>query len=195
MGHNSYTPPKAYKLESSKVVAKSYDALWAEAVPELGKQFFVINNLDKASGLINLSYSGDPEKYVDCGSAATEVSNARGKRDYFFPASTAYTTYETFIPQVRQLATIQRRMSLEGRVNLIFEKLDASQTKVTANVKYILTRQATGRLATGQFMGTDTETVSFTNSQKGQFRAPQSGNATTCVATGALEKSVLDSIH
>ena len=30
-------------------------------------QFFVSNNLAKSTGLVNLSYSGVPEKYLDCG--------------------------------------------------------------------------------------------------------------------------------
>lgn len=194
-GSQSYTPPeKAYTLDSSKVVDKGYDALWAEAVPSLGKQFFVINNLDKASGLINVSYSGDPEKYVDCGSATSQVTNLRGKRFYFYPASKAFTEFETFSPQTG-LLSFRRNMSLEGRINLIFEKLGAQQTKVTANTKYILTRKFSGRAATGQYLGTSSDSISFTNSQKGAFEPNSNGAATTCVSTGALEKAILDAIH
>ena len=40
-----------------KIIDKPREAVWNASVPELGKQFFVINNLDKSSGLINISYS------------------------------------------------------------------------------------------------------------------------------------------
>ena len=35
---------------------------------------------------------------------------------------------------------VKRKMALEGRMNLIFESLGKSQTRVTANTKYVLTR-------------------------------------------------------
>lgn len=62
-----YVGPAQTTKQNSTVVDRDRDAVWAEAVPRLGKQFFALNTIDKASGLINLSYSGDPERYVDCG--------------------------------------------------------------------------------------------------------------------------------
>jgi hypothetical protein len=65
--HFSYTRPVGIqRLENSKILEKPRDAVWNAAVPALGKQFFVINNMDKSSGFINLSYSGDPETFVSC---------------------------------------------------------------------------------------------------------------------------------
>ena len=68
--------PRIY-APNTVTIDLSKDALWAKMIPALGKEFFVINNLDKASGLINISYSGDPERYVDCGIITSQVSNAR----------------------------------------------------------------------------------------------------------------------
>ena len=65
--------------QNTKLIQKPRDAVWATSVPALSKQFFVINNLDKTSGLINLSYSGDPEKYIDCGRITSFVKNAQGE--------------------------------------------------------------------------------------------------------------------
>ena len=50
-----------------KTIDRPREAVWNTSVPELSKQFFVINNLDKSSGLMNISYTGDPERYIDCG--------------------------------------------------------------------------------------------------------------------------------
>ena len=79
---------------NTKIIDKPREAVWNSSVPELGKQFFVINNLDKSSGLINVSYNGDPEKYIDCGRVTSYVKNARGERTYDFPASKANQQYE-----------------------------------------------------------------------------------------------------
>lgn len=193
-GSQHYYPPKERLVNTTKTINKNYDTVWADAIPTLGKQFFVINNLDKASGLINLSYSGEAEKYIDCGTATSSVTNARGKRDYFYVGAAPYTEFEAFSPQMG-LAFLQRKISLEGRINLILEKTGTDRTKVTTNTKYIVTREYKGRMVTGQYFQPSVDSVSFTNDQKGLFTPNANGQATTCVSKGTLEKAILDSIH
>src|SRR5688572_21994572 len=138
-GSLNYDPPNPPSaINNSKVVTKSRDAVWNAAVPSLGKQFFVINNLDKASGLINISYSGDPEKYVDCGSIRSEVENARGKRSYFIPGAKADANYEYVADN--SLFLIHRQVNVDGRMNLVFEELSPNETRVTANTRYVVSR-------------------------------------------------------
>jgi len=95
-GKVEYVRPSSYASAPSnfKTIQRSRDSVWNASVPEIGKQFFVINNLDKSSGLMNISYTGDPERFVDCGRIKSFVSNARGERTYNFPASKAQQTYE-----------------------------------------------------------------------------------------------------
>jgi len=45
--------PMSQATTNSKVIRLPRDVVWNRAVPNLGKQFFVINNLDRSSGLIN----------------------------------------------------------------------------------------------------------------------------------------------
>ena len=66
-GFNYQPPPDSAVPPNSKAVAKPIDAVWKELVSGLAGRYFVINNIDRGSGLINLSYSGDPQLYVDCG--------------------------------------------------------------------------------------------------------------------------------
>ncbi len=128
-GKTMYTPPSEYTAATNeKIVNKPIDKVWKSSVSELGKRFFVINNLDKASGLINISYSGSPESYIDCGRVYSYVSNARGERTYDFPAAQAEAHYEVMGDG---LYHINRKMSLEGRINLIFEPVSVNKTKVT----------------------------------------------------------------
>lgn len=42
-----------------KTIEKPQEIVWNASVPEIGKRFFVINNLDKSSGFMNISYTGD----------------------------------------------------------------------------------------------------------------------------------------
>jgi hypothetical protein len=56
-GGATYKPPSALDkpILSTKTINRPIDSVWKDAVAELGKNFFVINNIDKASGLINVS--------------------------------------------------------------------------------------------------------------------------------------------
>lgn len=167
------------------------DAVWNSAVPKLGKQFFVINNLDKSSGLINLSYSGDPESYVDCGRIISYVSNARGARTYDFPASKADQQYEVMSGN---LFFVHRKMSLDGRINLIFEELSPNETRVTANTKYVLSKTFTVNGVTGGIPQTQTDSISFNSGGTASFPTVSDGRATECVSTGKLESEILQAI-
>jgi hypothetical protein len=174
---------------NSVVIEKSREAVWNATVPELGKNFFVINNLDKSSGLINISYSGDPEKYVDCGRVSSYVKNARGERTYEFAGSKAQERYEVMIPA--GLFMVDRRMSLEGRVNLVFEEISPTSTRVTANTKYVLQRQSTARHIANNVPSSSSDSISFNSGSSGFFPAGADGRATECLSTGLLEKQVL----
>jgi hypothetical protein len=180
--------------ENIRLIKKPRDAVWAASVPALSKRFFVINNLDKSSGLINISYSGDPEKYVDCGRITSFVKNAQGERTYDFAAAKAQQSYEIMNPGVG-LFYFDRRMSLEGRINLIFEEVDADTTRVTANTRYVVTRTQVVRSASGGFPQTSTDSISFSSGASAPFPANQRGEFAECAARGVLEQEVLSAIQ
>lgn len=192
-GKVDYVRPTAPQgLTNQKIVEKPREAVWNASVPELGKQFFVINNLDKSSGLINVSYSGDPESYVDCGRVTSYVKNARGERTYDFPGSRAQQSYE--VMNANGLFIIERKMSLEGRVNLVFEENGSSQTKVTANTRYVINRNVTQRSAANNFPQSRSDSISFNSGGGAAFPANAEGQATECVSTGKLEREILSVI-
>ena len=180
--------------QNTKLIQKPRDVVWAASVPALSKQFFVINNLDKSSGLINLSYSGDPEKYIDCGRITSFVKNAQGERNYDFAGAKAQQNYEIMNPGVG-LFFLDRRMSLEGRVNLIFEEVDANTTRVTANTRYVVTRTQTVRAAGGGFPQTSNDTISFNSGASAPFPSNQRGEFAECAARGVLEQEVLSAVQ
>ncbi len=179
-------------VQNTKEIAKSRDTVWNAAVPELGKRFFVINNLDKSSGLLNISYSGDPEKYLDCGRIVSFVQNARGKRTYDFPAARAQQIYE--VMDNGNLLFIDRKMSLEGRVNLIFEEISPNRTRVTANTRYVVQKQISIRNAASNSPQSSAETIQFNSGGQSAF-SNSAANSTQCTSTGELEREILDAVQ
>jgi hypothetical protein len=187
-GKVDYIRPNTQTVGSNvKVIDKPRDAVWNAAVPELGKRFFVINNLDKSSGLINISYSGDPEKYIDCGRITSYVKNARGERTYNFPGAKAQQSYEVM---TNLLFFVDRRMSLDGRVNLIFEEVSPTQTRVTASTRYVVKKDITVRDVEGRTRSAS-DSLSFNTGGSAAFPAQPDGRATECAATGAIERDIL----
>lgn len=195
-GKVDYVRPTTVVAPASnvKVVERPRDAVWAASVPELGKQYFVINNLDKASGLMNISYSGDPERYIDCGRITSYVQNARGERTYDFAGAKAQQAYEVMNPAVG-LFFIDRRMSVEGRVNLIFEDIGGTSTRVTANTRYVVTRAQTIRSAANDASHSANDTISFNSGGAASFPSNSQGQSAECVANGALEREILSAIR
>lgn len=187
-GKMDYTPPvKPLGTINQKIIDMPREAVWNSIVPELGKQFFVINNIDKSSGLINLSYSGNPERYIDCGNITSYVKNARGERTYNFPASKAQQRYEVL--DGNGLFMIDRQMTLEGRMNLIFEEINPKQTRVSANTRYVVQK----KLKVFNFANNMTypfdDSISFNSNSSASF--PNSSINTECLSTGKLEEEIL----
>jgi len=181
-----YVPPKAAAVaaQNFKEVDRPKDEIWSALVAGLGSQFFVINNMDKASGFINVSYSGDPEKYVDGGELYFKVENIRGLREYRFPASRENVQYEVFNSGI--LMGVSRRLSLDGRMNVIVTESSSGRTRVTVNTRYVLTLNASGQNAMGQPMMPQTETISFNTGGEAKL-----SSGTTFRPTGEFEMAVL----
>jgi hypothetical protein len=191
----NYFPPRATTLSNTKTVDRPRDAVWATVVPNLGKMFFVVNNMDKASGFMNVSYSGDPQKFVDCGmiSGTTPPSLLGGAGNFSFPGASASASYEAMLGLNR--IRVNRTMSLEGRVNLVLEELPEGKTRVTTTARYILQRKLRATNMQGGNMGYDETSITFDSRTRGRFPAAQDGQATECISTGLLETEILSATN
>jgi hypothetical protein len=149
-------------------------------------------NLDKSSGLINISYSGEPEKYIDCGRVISYVKNARGERTYDFPGARANQQYQ--VMNDSGLFFLDRKMALEGRMNLIFEEIGPDKTQVTANSRYVITRTEKIQSAGSSLPQHDTGSISLNSGQSGSFPPDKSRGTLECVPTGRFESDVLSLI-
>jgi hypothetical protein len=186
-------PTPAGAMENTKIIDRPRSEVWDKAVPQLGKQFFVINNLDKSSGLINLSYSGDPAKYIDCGRVISFVKNAQGERTYNFAGAQAQMEYEMMVDGTT-LIFLNRRVDLDGRVNLIFEDVDGQKTRVTANTRYAVKRDFGVRDVHGNSRSFS-DSVNFNSNGRAQFAERKVIEGAECRPTGDLEREILNSIN
>lgn len=60
----SYAPPSESNIQNSKQVNQPFDALWDQLIKKLSSDFFVINNIDKNSRLINLGALKNQVQYL-----------------------------------------------------------------------------------------------------------------------------------
>lgn len=184
----TYKPPEAMsKIENSITVNENKEKIWNKLVRGIGTNFFVINNMDKQSGFINVSYSGDPEKYVNGGELHFKFSNAYGERNYIFPATRANARYETMINGV--YCIINRNITLDGRMNILINEIDSTHTSISINTRYILTMNVTGSDYSGRSLTPYQETISFNTGQSGK-----STGGGEYYSNGEFEKSILELI-
>jgi hypothetical protein len=194
-GEESYLVLNTATLPSDNyiVIDKPREAVWDESVPELGKQFFVIDNLNKSSGLINISYNGDPEKFIDCGNIKSVVKSTQGEHTYDFPAAKAQAAYDIMKGDV--LFHIDRKMSLKVRVRLVFKEINPNQTQITANTFYVVQKDVTARRADNNFSQSWSDSVSFTTRGASPIGNDINSAATSsCVPTRKLEREILSAI-
>ena len=185
----TYKPPEQMpRIENKITVNENKEKVWNKLVQGIGTNFFVINNMDKQSGFINVSYSGDPEKYVEGGELHFEFSNLRGERKYDFPATKAYAQYEQMING--SLCALTRTMDLDGRMNVLINEIDSSHTSVSVNTRYILTMNITGTDVMGHSLQPYQQTITFNTGQSGK-----SAGGGVYYSNGEFERAILDLVR
>jgi len=186
-GSFNFSPPSPVSSRPTPVVVNRARAeVWKDLVPRLAQTFFVINNIDQSSGLINISYSGDPEKFVDCGHLTSTVKNARGQRTYDVPVARAHQVYERTVNA--GLYGVDRAMSLEGRANLVLEEPQPNVTRVSVNVRYVLAmhERVTDVLGKTQDLN---DNLSFNSGERATFQGSMS--EFSCQPNSTMEQQLL----
>lgn len=148
IGRNSvsYTEPPTENLpENNVIIDQPFNSVWDKLVGKLSASFFVINNIDKESRLINISFnSNNPEKYVDCGVTERTFSFGKENRNYSYKVAgnSSYKYAGKWGPyqNLPAIFNINRKTSLEGRINIYVAPVNKNETKVSVNIRYILTQ-------------------------------------------------------
>jgi len=194
-GQIEITKPDTIRVENSKVVNKPREMAWDAAILALRKNFFVIDSLDRSSGLVNLSYTGgDPEKYLDCGQVSSRVKDADVVRTYRFPGASASQDYQ-FMNSQGALFNVNRTLSLDAAIKLILEDIGRGQTRVTVSTHYVVRRQGRVQQVRGPQAFNYADVISFDTGERASFPRSVSGQGTECIANGNLERAVLSVIN
>lgn len=201
----SSTPAIPSPVSNEIQVAQPYSKIWDKLVRQLSKSFFVINNIDKESRIINLSFTtNSPVDYVDCGRSHRTYTVGKTVQTYDYevagPAAYRVAAAKQEHPAFSNYAEITRAPSLEGRTNVYLAPSpnDANSTTVTVNTRYILSMNVRGHAYAEHMSGNvfdrgvvpiDPFVISFNTNAP---TTEKTGNETlTCSAKGKLEREIL----
>ena len=166
-----YSPPTARSAPPNEIVAKMpFEAAWERLIDHASKTSFAIENFEKASGLLILSFgASDPAPYVDCG--------------YFDATAPAWKWAGPYASHI----VANLRGTFTGKMNILVQRASDTETKVRVTARYILfapadqyTSATTWSFDTG---GASTQRVVNANMTGEQTRR--------CVPTGAAEREIL----
>ncbi len=191
------------------VVNQPYGQVWDKLVRELSKSFYVINNIDKESRIINISFSSQsPSDFVDCGETHRTYTHNNKKENFNYKIADSSTyKYATGAADAfSYYVNVRRSTSLEGRSNVYLAPLegDLTKTKVAVNTRYILTINATGERYAAHINGnifnhgalpySPPILISFNTLKPTEHDFGDNIKA-TCFATGKLEQEVLQTLQ
>ena len=119
----NYRPPITQNKSDnySTIIYKSFDSTWSSLIEYSASTFFQIENFEKASGLLTLSFgASDADRYVDCG---------------MFIASSGNRKYNgSYVGYLKKYF----EANLQGKMNIFVKELAPNQTLVRVNARYVL---------------------------------------------------------
>jgi len=193
------------RVKNETVVNKPFEDVWNGLVKRLAKSFFIINNIEKASRLINVSYSTDsPEEYIDCGNTTRTFTHGDDNLEFHYEvAADSFYKYATGDPSKNEWLTgephfvgyVERSTNLEGRINIYIAPKE-QKTDVAVNTRYILTITTSGQITRENVYGNVVESNALTPSSSViSFNTNQpnkSNEGISCFSKGVLEAEILE---
>lgn len=193
-------------ITNEVVVDGSYSVVWDTLVRDLAKSFYVINNIDKESRIINVSFlSNEADDYLDCGRTrrSYQEGDSLERFDYQVASRATFKFAATRQehPSYSNYGVATREPTLEGRANIYIAPVagDPTRTSVSVNARYVLTikvkaegfaKHASGNVFSRGRLPEETQTYSF-NTIGSATRDAGSGVTVTCYSRGKLESEIL----
>jgi hypothetical protein len=118
----TYAPPmhSADKTKYSIELDKPFDTVWQDLIQYAAGTFFAIDNYEKDSGLITLSFgSNDPAQFITGGQWTAKNLSQSYSGDYV-----------DFLHRYHGA-------TLEGKMNIVVMAIDENRTRVQVNARYI----------------------------------------------------------
>ena len=176
-----YVPPNIddSNFKNSIVTEKNFDETWTSLIDFVSDSFFKIENLEKDSGLLTLSFgSNDAANFIDCG-------------DFEY---TLFFTGEEFKGSYIDYAKSGLLAVLEAKMNINIQKIDNESTKISINTNYTYsTQHALGYYdpelnQTYSFESGGYQTIDVINPIKGSIPTR------TCKSTNFAETAIFNAI-
>lgn len=172
----TYIPPSQIaEPKQSITIDTDFNTVWNKTIAYVGDTFFVIDNVEKDSGLINLSFSAsDPRQFIDCGKCNITSGKDSGQ------------TVEEATPQF-QFNQCNFTTKLSGKINIIVTKIDDHKTKIKINTRYVVNRLITCP-GPHNIPITKAADLTFTSNSTGSF------GDLVCGPKNTLETMLIDNI-
>ena len=177
-----YVPPNINdtNFKNSVITNKNFDETWTSVIDFVNNSFFKIENLEKDSGLLMLSFgSKEAENFIDCG-------------DFEY---TLFFTGEEFKGSYIDYAKSGLLAVLVAKMNINIRKIDNESTKISINTKYTYsTQHALGYYdpelnQTYSFESGGYQTIDVINPIKGSIPTR------TCKSTNFAENAIFNLIQ
>ena len=202
-----YRAPEEIKVKNEITIDKSYNEVWDKLVKKLSKSFYVINNINKESRIINISYfTNNPKKYIDCGETIRTYKEGNDEFIYNYDTSEnskfLYAEEKQINSNFTYYFEIRRKTELEGRSNIYIAPVenDKNKTNVSVNSRYILSIKTSGRSLAKNLNGiiidqkpipSETYTIALNTNQVGT--SDEEGlTQIRCYSRGTLENEILN---
>ena len=172
-----YFPPNIddTNFKNSVITNKNFDDTWTSVIDFVSGSFFNIENFEKDSGLLTLSFgSRDAENFIDCG-------------DFELNTFTGQEFRGSYI----DFATRRLKAVLVAKMNINIRKIDNESTKIRINTNYMFTTRSGGRYDRSQtysFISGGYETKNVINPVSGSIPTR------TCKSTNFAENAILNVI-
>ena len=176
-----YVPPNIddINFKNSIITNKNFEETWTSVFDFVNNSFFKIENLEKDSGLLTLSFgSKEPENFIDCG-------------DFEY---TLFFTGEEFKGSYIDYVKSGLLAVLEAKMVINIKKIDNESTKISVNTNYTFsTQHALGYYdpklnQTYNFVSGGYETIDVINPISGSIPTR------TCKSTNFAENAILNII-
>ena len=174
-----YVPPNIddTNFKNSTISNKNFDETWNSLLDFVNDSFFKIENLEKDSGLLTLSFGAkEAEKFIDCG-------------DFEY---TLFFTGEDFKGSYIDYAKSGLLAVLEAKMNINIQKIDIKSSKISINTNYTYsTQHALGYYdpklnQTYSFVSGGYQTIDVINPIKGSIPTR------TCKSTNFAENAIFN---
>jgi len=203
----SYILPNDITVKNEITINEDFDVIWDRLVKRLASSYFVINNIEKSSRIINLSFSSDtPELYVDCGNSHRTFCRNADEEDYNYnvASSSKYKMASQFgfNGNAQHIYYIDRQTHLNGRANIYIAPTEHG-TIVSVNCRFVLEIKVNGLVTqenvfgginASQSINSETSTIIANTNSPGYADWGNNGvqSKLKCISLGIIESEILN---